>query len=69
MVADGRISAGHAKMLAGLKTNNEAKLWANRIIKDHLSVYEIEKQIEQNSEPSFKIVISWTQSISLSSYF
>ena len=48
MVADGRISAGHAKMLAGLKTNNEAKLWANRIIKDHLSVYEIEKQIEQS---------------------
>lgn len=48
MVADGRISAGHAKMLAGLKTGNEAKLWANKIIKDHLSVYEIEKQIEQS---------------------
>jgi len=48
MVIDGRISAGHAKMLAGLKEPLEIKTWARRIIKDQLSVYETEKQISQS---------------------
>jgi hypothetical protein len=30
MVADGRISAGHAKMLAGLKDNETVKFWAKK---------------------------------------
>lgn len=47
MVATGQISAGHAKMLAGLKDPLEVKTWALRIIKDQLSVYETEKQISQ----------------------
>lgn len=48
MVADGQISAGHAKMLAGLKDSLEVKAWAKKIIKDQLSVYETEKQLAQN---------------------
>lgn len=45
MVADGRISAGHAKMLAGLKDAETVKYWAKKIIDEQLSVYETEKQI------------------------
>jgi ParB family chromosome partitioning protein len=48
MVADGRISAGHAKMLAGLKDNETVKFWAKKIINEQLSVYETEKQIGQS---------------------
>lgn len=48
MVADGRISAGHAKMLAGLKDNETIKFWAKKIINEQLSVYETEKQIGQS---------------------
>ena len=48
MVADGRISAGHAKMLAGLKDKESVKFWAKKIINEQLSVYETEKQIGQS---------------------
>lgn len=48
MVADGRISAGHAKMLAGLKDNETIRFWAKKIISEQLSVYETEKQIGQS---------------------
>jgi ParB family chromosome partitioning protein len=48
MVADGRISAGHAKMLAGLKDKETIKFWAKKIINEQLSVYETEKQIGQS---------------------
>lgn len=48
MLADGQISAGHAKMLAGLKDAVEVKAWAKKIIKDQLSVYETEKQLAQS---------------------
>ncbi len=45
MVADGQISSGHAKMLAGLKDPSEIRAWAKKIVTDQLSVYETEKQI------------------------
>ena len=48
MVVSGKISAGHAKMLAGIKNPLEVKTWAKLIVKDHLSVYEIEKRISQS---------------------
>ena len=48
MVADGRISAGHAKMLAGLKDSETVRFWAKKIINEQLSVYETEKQIGQS---------------------
>lgn len=50
MVADGRISAGHAKMLAGLKDNDTIKFWAKKILNEQLSVYETEKQIGQSKD-------------------
>jgi ParB family chromosome partitioning protein len=48
LVASGKISAGHAKMLAGLKDPLEIKTWARLIVKDQLSVYEIEKRMAQS---------------------
>ncbi len=48
LVVSGKISAGHAKMLAGIKDPIEIKTWARLIVRDQLSVYEIEKRIAQN---------------------
>lgn len=45
MVANGQISAGHAKMLAGLKDPQEVRMWAKKIVNEQMSVYETEKQI------------------------
>ncbi|MBF0543390.1 MAG: ParB/RepB/Spo0J family partition protein [Candidatus Riflebacteria bacterium] len=48
LISEGRISAGHAKMLAGLTTDQEVKFWTRRILKDRLSVFETEKQIAED---------------------
>ncbi len=48
IVAEGKLSAGHAKMLAGMKDPLEIKTWVKRILKDQLSVYETEKQISNS---------------------
>lgn len=48
LIIEGKISPGHAKMLAGMKSPLEAKTWAKKIIKEQLSVYETEKQIAQS---------------------
>ncbi|MFZ2959327.1 MAG: ParB/RepB/Spo0J family partition protein [Candidatus Ozemobacteraceae bacterium] len=45
LIANGRISAGHAKMLAGLVTLAQVKFWVKRILKESLSVYDTEKEI------------------------
>ncbi|MBF0502767.1 MAG: ParB/RepB/Spo0J family partition protein [Candidatus Riflebacteria bacterium] len=45
LIAEGRISAGHAKMLAGLQNSQQVKLWVKRILKESLSVYDTEKEI------------------------
>ena len=50
MIIDGKISAGHAKMLAGMKSPLEVKTWARKIVSEQLSVYETEKQIAQAKE-------------------
>lgn len=50
MIIDGKISPGHAKMLAGLKDNIRIKSWAKKIIKEGLSVYETEKQIASSKK-------------------
>lgn len=68
MVADGRISAGHAKMLAGLKDSETVKFWAKKILNEQLSVYETEKQIglskgEENSVKKKKIKGSVTSDL------
>ncbi len=66
MVADGRISAGHAKMLAGLKDNETVKFWAKKIINEQLSVYETEKQIGQ-SKAEEQVSLRKKNKISMSS--
>lgn len=48
MVATTKISAGHAKMLAGIKDPLELRAWTRKILKDQLSVYELEKQLTQS---------------------
>jgi ParB family chromosome partitioning protein len=50
MIIDGKISPGHAKMLAGMKSPLEIRTWARRIVSEQLSVYETEKQIAQSKE-------------------
>lgn len=45
LIVNKRISAGHAKMLAGLETPAEVKKWVKKILNDKLSVYETEKQL------------------------
>ena len=66
MVADGRISAGHAKMLAGLKDSNTVRFWAKKIINEQLSVYETEKQIGQ-SKVDEKVSLKKKNKISVTS--
>ncbi|MBU1108199.1 MAG: ParB/RepB/Spo0J family partition protein [Candidatus Riflebacteria bacterium] len=48
LVISGKISSGHAKMLAGIKDPLEIKTWTKLIIKDQMSVYEIEKRMAQS---------------------
>ena len=48
LVISGKISSGHAKMLAGIKDPLEIKTWTRLIIKDQMSVYEIEKRMAQS---------------------
>lgn len=45
LIANGRISAGHAKMLAGLRDHSEVQTWVDRILSQNLSVYETEKEL------------------------
>jgi ParB family transcriptional regulator, chromosome partitioning protein len=41
-VSRGTISAGHAKILASMKSEKEQRSWRNRIVKDSLSVRNLE---------------------------
>lgn len=50
MIIEGKISPGHAKMLAGMKSPLEIKIWAKKIVADQLSVYELEKQIAESKK-------------------
>lgn len=43
-VADGKISAGHAKILAGLERPSEQQAYLQRILKHNLTVRELEEQ-------------------------
>lgn len=46
MVADGRLSPGHAKILTGLEIPAEQHMLALRVIKEGLSVRQLEKVVE-----------------------
>lgn len=45
MVVDGRLTAGHAKMLAGLADAAEMRTFAKKITREGWSVFETERQI------------------------
>ena len=45
MVADGRLSEGHARALLGLPTRAEQLAWADRIIKKQLNVRQVEAEL------------------------
>lgn len=54
MVKDGRLSAGHARVLAGLESETQQLALAERILRDGLSVREAEKLAAAPAEPSPK---------------
>ncbi len=51
LVADGRLSMGHAKILAGLTSHPEQERLAQLVIDQSLSVRNLERQIQQPSVP------------------
>ncbi|HZL34643.1 MAG TPA: ParB/RepB/Spo0J family partition protein [Tepidisphaeraceae bacterium] len=51
MVVDGRISMGHAKLLAGIADKAEQDRLANLVVSQNLSVRNLEKQL-QSSKPA-----------------
>ncbi|MEX2606651.1 MAG: ParB/RepB/Spo0J family partition protein [Kiritimatiellia bacterium] len=54
MVADHRLSAGHAKVLLGLDIREEQDLMAARAVKENWSVRETERQIKKRLSPPKK---------------
>lgn len=51
-VRDGRLSAGHAKVILGLNLGEQQKLAAERILKDSLSVRQTEELVTSLQQPS-----------------
>lgn len=51
LIADGTLSAGHAKILAGLRDAKEIRSWVRKVLRLDLSVYETEKQIADARQP------------------
>lgn len=45
LVASKKLSVGHAKVLSGIKEPSEALFWAKKVIKEHISVSKLEKQV------------------------
>jgi ParB family chromosome partitioning protein len=54
MVAEGSLSAGHAKVLLGLEIEEEQKLLARRVVREGLSVRELERIAARASRPARK---------------
>ena len=51
---DGTVTAGHAKVLLALKTDEEIEALANRVVEEGLSVREVEKIVRNKLTPSAK---------------
>lgn len=51
MLADGRISAGHARALLALEIQDEQLITAQKIINEHLSVRQTEDLVKQLNNP------------------
>ena len=51
-VADGRLSAGHAKVLLGVEIEPEQRTLAQRVLKEGLSVRQLERIVERRRRPA-----------------
>jgi ParB family transcriptional regulator, chromosome partitioning protein len=54
MVASGKLTAGHAKVLAALTNPLDQRKWAERIVRDGFSVREVEKWLQDQKGPTKK---------------
>ena len=61
MVRDGQLSAGHARVLAGLNTDSEKIVLAKRVVEEDLSVRQLEQlaseKKEKTSKPRTKVAL------------
>ncbi|MBF0710785.1 MULTISPECIES: ParB/RepB/Spo0J family partition protein [unclassified Gemella] len=57
MLASGKISAGHAKVLLSIKDKNELLLVANKLVKEKMSVRALEEYLAKEAKPKVKKVI------------
>lgn len=61
MVRDGQLSAGHARVLAGLAADNEKITLAKRVVEEDLSVRQLEQlaseKKEKTSKPRTKVAL------------
>jgi ParB family chromosome partitioning protein len=55
LLASGAITAGHARVLAGLSNPLEQHKWADRIVRQGFSVREVEKWLQDQKGPIKKI--------------
>ncbi len=51
LLASGRLTAGHARVLAGLPTPQEQKKWADKILHHGASVREVEQWLQNQKGP------------------
>jgi len=54
MLASGRLSAGHARVLAGLPTPQEQRRWAEKFVQQGLSVRDAEQWLQTQKGPTKK---------------
>ncbi|MGP1544437.1 MAG: ParB/RepB/Spo0J family partition protein [Candidatus Fimenecus sp.] len=54
-VQNGQISSGHAKMLIGIEDGKKQMLLAEKVVKEDISVREIEKLVKELSNPKKKL--------------
>ncbi|HXL73599.1 MAG TPA: ParB/RepB/Spo0J family partition protein [bacterium] len=54
LVASGKLTAGHAKVLAALTNPLDQRKWAERIVRDGFSVREVEKWLQEQKGPTKK---------------
>jgi ParB family chromosome partitioning protein len=54
LVASGKLTAGHARVLAALPNPLDQRKWADRIVRDGFSVREVEKWLQEQKGPTKK---------------
>jgi ParB family chromosome partitioning protein len=55
LVASGKLTAGHARVLAALPNPLDQRKWADRIVRDGFSVREVEKWLQEQKGPTKKM--------------